>query len=570
MVPVEVERAGLYVVEATDGKKQAYTVISATELVIVSKSQAGQVQVRVVKREDGAPVAGAELTVAVAGKGGEPSRAKTDADGFALVVPERMEDGQLVLMARHDGDFAVATKGSWGFNRAERELRGYVYTDRPVYRPGHTVHVKSILRLASMKGFEVQRGEAQIEIQDSDGESVLRKSLPLNEMGTAAADFVVPAEAPLGYYSVEVKAGEDSVSGGFHVEEYRKPDYEVRVTPRETRVEMEKENVLTLRARYYYGEPVAGAKLTWAVHRNRYCVPWYDMDDLSESGEEQDEYYGGEQVAEGEGRLNENGEFVLPYTAPRTEFDQRYRVEARVTDESGREITGAGAFVATRGEFFVYAQAAQWLTKPGQKARIEVETRGYDGVFVPNVGFRADLVRYSWGRGEKQTVLASSAGTTGADGRGVEFTPPEAELSGEGVCQVEGGAGDPGTAWLWVEGSRAGVWGIAAADPDRSGQAHIQGGGDGAVVDRDGFAGRARGGVDRVSGGSAGEVRAFEGAGGDAGGAGGRFVGAQCVRGGGVCPQGHAVPGVEDIEGSGGGEADSGGSDERQAAISAG
>lgn len=461
VVPVEVERAGLYVVEATDGKKQAYTVISATELAMVTKSQAGQVQVRVVKREDGAPVAGAALTVAVAGRGGEPSRAKTDADGFALVVPERMEDGQLLLMARHEGDFAVATKGSWGFNRAERELRGYVYTDRPVYRPGHTVHVKSILRLASMKGFEVQRGEAQIEIQDSDGESVLRKSLPLNEMGTAAADFVVPAEAPLGYYSVEVKAGEDSVAGGFHVEEYRKPDYEVRVTPRETRVEMEKENVLTLRARYYYGEPVVGAKLTWAVHRNRYWAPWYEMDDLDESGEEQDEYYGGEQVAEGEGRLNENGEFVLPYTVPRTEFDQRYRVEARVTDESGREITGAGSFVATRGEFFVHAQAAQWLTKPGQKARIEVETRGYDGVFVPNVGFRADLVRYSWGRGEKQTVLASSAGTTGADGRGgVEFTPPEGgSYQVKVYARSKAGREIQGTAWLWVEGSGAGWFG---------------------------------------------------------------------------------------------------------------
>ncbi|MCL4796632.1 MAG: alpha-2-macroglobulin [Bryobacteraceae bacterium] len=459
-VPVEVDRAGLYVIEATDGKKQAYTIISATDLAVISKAQAGQVQVRVVRRDTGAPVAGAALLAAVAGTGGKtpPSEAKTDPDGFALIVPEKMEMGQLLLMARHEGDFAVATKGSWGFSRPERELRGYVYSDRPVYRPGHTVHLKSILRDATLRGYSVRRGAAQVQIQNPEGAAVLTRAVTLNEMGTAAVDFEVPAAAPLGYYSVDVRAGEDAVSGGFHVEEYRKPDYEVRVNASQNRLVMGGDNRLTVRARYYYGEPVAGAKLTYAVHRSRYWLPWYDMDELDDSGDG-DEYYGGEQVAEGEGRLNADGEFVLPYAVPESEYDQRYRVEARVTDESGREISGAGAFVATRGEFFVYAQAARWVVKPGENAQFDVETRDYDGKFVPNVTFRADLVRYQWDNRQQRPVVASAAGTTGADGRGsISLTPPEGGSYQVRVfARAQSGRQIEGSAWLWVEGS--GGWG---------------------------------------------------------------------------------------------------------------
>lgn len=454
--PVQVDKSGLYVIEATDGKKQAYTIISVTELAMITKAQPGQVQVRVVRRMSGEPVPGAVVTAALPGGARGASEATTDANGYALIVPGKLDEGQLLLLARHGGEYAVTTKGAWGFNQPERELKGYAYTDRPVYRPGHTVHLKTILRQATLQGYELQRGTVKVEIDNPEGETIFRRDLALNELGTGAADFIVPANAPLGYYSVEVKAGEDSVSGGFHVEEYRKPDYEVRVTPRDARTFMDQEAQLTVRARYYYGEPVAGAKVAWSIHRNRYWPPWYEFDEM-DTGED-GEYYGGEQVEEGEGRLNAEGEFVLRYRPPRTEHDQRYRVEVRVTDESGREISGAGSFLATRGEFFVIAQPAKWVTRPGEAVQVNVETRAYDGAFVPGIPFRAELARYRWDD-QRRPVLASAQGVTGADGRGsVSFTPGEGG-SYEVRVYARSGAGIEiqGTGWLWVEG--AGGWG---------------------------------------------------------------------------------------------------------------
>lgn len=450
-VPVAVDKAGLYVVEATDGKKQAYTIISATELAIVSKSAAGEVLVRVVRRMTGAPVAGAVVLTGEAGKGVKEREWKTDGDGFVRVKPGEVEQ-QLLLMVRHEGDFAVGSKGAWGFQRSERELTGYVYSDRPVYRPGHTVQLKGILRQATVRGYELSRGQAELEVQDSEGETVLKRTVGLNDVGTAAAQWEVPAEAALGYYSVSMKVGEEAVSGGFHVEEYRKPDYEVRVTPGAARLVMGGEAVVQVRARYYYGEPVAGAKVAWVVQRSRYWVPWYEVEEFG-GEDEGEEYGGGEQVAEGEGKLDEEGGFTLRYPVEATGTDMRYRVEARVTDGSGREIEGSGWFIATRGEFYVHAEAEGWVAKPGAAAKIQVETRNYEGVYVPNVAFRAELVRYRWDD-ERRPVLMTVQGSTGADGRGVvEVTPPDG-----GSYQVRvyarsaAGREIEGQAWLWVAG----------------------------------------------------------------------------------------------------------------------
>ena len=36
--------------------------------------------------------------------------------------------------------------GSWSLEQPARELAAYIYTDKPIYRPGHTVHIKAVLR----------------------------------------------------------------------------------------------------------------------------------------------------------------------------------------------------------------------------------------------------------------------------------------------------------------------------------------------------------------------------------------------------------------------------------------
>ena len=71
---------------------------------------------------------------------------RTTTDGlFEATLPgERMED--VVGVAQCGEQMAATDPGSWSLQQPARELAAYIYTDKPIYRPGHTVHVKAVLR----------------------------------------------------------------------------------------------------------------------------------------------------------------------------------------------------------------------------------------------------------------------------------------------------------------------------------------------------------------------------------------------------------------------------------------
>ena len=72
-------------------------------------------------------------------------------------------------------------------------------------------------------------------------------------------DIPLSTGAALGYYSIAVVSGDETASGGFEVQEYRKPEFEVRVTPAERFVVQGGQARVAIDARYYFGQPVANA-----------------------------------------------------------------------------------------------------------------------------------------------------------------------------------------------------------------------------------------------------------------------------------------------------------------------
>ncbi len=460
-VPVAVSDKGLYVLEATDGKKQAYTILSVTDLALITKASPGRLLVRAVERSSGAPVASCPVQVYDSLRRTDLARGETASDGlFEMPVPSA-PDEDVVVLAQRGADFAVATVGSYGLSTGSRfNLTGYVYTDRPIYRPGHPVHFRAILRTMAGADYRLpDRSSVRVEIEDPEGKSILKKQIPLSSFGTAAGDLALAADAPLGYYSVSVglsgEQDERKAYGGFHVEEYRKPDYEVKVTPAQRRLVQGGNVKLAVEARYYYGEPVAGGGVTYVVHRNRYWAPWYEANEAFD--EEDGEGYGGEQISEQKARLDAQGRLEIDVPAPRGDFDATYRIEARVTDSSNREISGAGSFVATRGPFFVTAQPARYVYGPGDAARVVVETRDYDGNAVPGIAFRLELALHQR-RGSALPAVLVREGRTGGDGKAtVEFpAPPSGAYDMRTASPNPMGGEIRDTSWLWVSGAWSG------------------------------------------------------------------------------------------------------------------
>ena len=206
----------------------------------------------------------------------------------------------------------------------------------------------------------------------------------------------LPPRAPRSAtYSLNATVGnaqQGSIAGGFYVEDYKKPEYAVTVTPSQPRVLQGNTTDATIEAKYYFGEPVAGASVKYVVHTSTYWSPFIDRDEEDDSmGQSSDadtngdttddEEYAGEQISEQSGTLDANGRLVvhIPTRIDEHHYDVRYRIEARVTDEANREISGANSVIATYGSFAVGINTQSYVYKKGDKIQADAVAKDYDG-----------------------------------------------------------------------------------------------------------------------------------------------------------------------------------------------
>lgn len=426
-VNIDVKQKGIYLVEAVNKELRAYTILMVSDIVSLTKAGRGRVSTFVADRNSGQPLPGAEVFAIT--RTGAARVGETNADGMVEFTPAKLATGtdqEYRFLARRGADVAATTMTADAFASDRDRLTGYVYTDRPVYRPGHTVHFKGILRLRAAVGYEVPSAQSvSIEIQDPEQKPVYRKTVTTSASGSVQDELVLPAAAALGSYSINLKYGESQASGGFEVEEYKKPEYEVRVTPAKTRV-LEGEAVqATIEARYYFGEPVPGAKVKYSIYRSRYFYPlWYEPDEdmsVADTGNPDDQIaYENDEIANEEGVLDQDGKLNISFTTTLSEHrnDQRYRIEARVTDEAKREIAGSGSVIATYGSFLVNIDPNRYFYEPNSRGQFTVQARDYDNKPV-QTKLHVELDLWDWrGNGSGQ-VKASTDVNTGADGSSI-------------------------------------------------------------------------------------------------------------------------------------------------------
>lgn len=481
-LPIDSLPAGAYVVEATDGTYRAYTVLLVSEMALITKSGNGRLLAFTAGRDKGQPISGAVVTV---WRHKQVARFTTDAQGLGETAiasaaeqsEDAAEDGEAAgdygsewVLAQHGND--VALVASYGLNLSsnpERDWTGYVYTDRPVYRPGDTVHFKAIVRKQQGERLLLPSDRTvEVTVQDAGNNTLLKKTYTLSEFGSVNGELQLPATAALGYTNVRLDKG--SISGDFQIEEYKKPEYFVKVTPETARVLQGESMKATIEARYYFGEPVAGAKVKYVVHTQRsyyFGGEEEDQPDASptagggdEGAPDDSRYFFGEQVLEEEGALDQNGRLVV--TIPtrvedKYKIDTDYRVEARVTDPAGREIAGHNAFLATYGTFHLNVTGDSYVYQQNAEANFTAQAMDYDRHPVAGAAVHVEMVKYRYGKEEETlTALEVKTGTDGA----ARFALPMKQ-AGEFTIRVTAPAGPrsvTSSTWVWVPGANEQTW----------------------------------------------------------------------------------------------------------------
>jgi len=484
-LPMDSLSAGTYVVEATDGTYRAYTVLLVSDMALITKTSRGHLLAYTADRDKGEPVGGSLVTTWRRKK--EAAQFKTDEQGLGEVqiATEKWQEeaeaneeetyseyGSEWVLAQHGNDVALVAPYSLNLSSdPSRDWSGYVYTDRPVYRPGDTVHFKAIVRKQDGDRLLLpSEREVEVKIEDPAHNTILQKSFPLSPFGSLNGSLNLPSTAALGYCAITLSKG--YISGGFQVEEYKKPDYFVKVTPEAPRTLQGNSVKATIEARYYFGEPVAGANVKYVVHTQRSYYFGEEEEEEEETegpataggGDEgspdDSRYFFGEQILEEEGKLDANGRLVV--TIPtrveeKYKIDTEYRVEARVTDAAGREIAGHNGFLATYGPFHMDVTPQSYIYKEGDAGQFTVRVLDYDKHPVATA-VHIEVATYSY-RGESRVVQASDA-QTGADGLArVQLTLTDSgSFIVRATAKTSVGRDVTATTWVWVAGKNEQTW----------------------------------------------------------------------------------------------------------------
>ena len=477
-LPIDPLPSGLYLVEATDGHYKAYTLLMVSRIAMVTRTGGGTVLTYCVDRVSGAGIAGVQVSAGFAHQ--QQATGTTDADGLAplqMTAPKPLPDDFWVL-ATHGDDVAAVTPGGYSLSGWQGgRWSSYIYTDRPVYRPGHVVHWKGILRARVENHLELPKlSTIHVTVADQDDHALLDKDMPLSAGGNVTGDLTLPATATLGYYTIRLRNGPpsddgdaDAGNGQFRVEDYRKPEYQVRVSPAKPRLLQGETMPVVIDARYFFGEPVSNAKVKYRVYHSPHY--WWDEEGGSDEdagpGDDQPGLgYDAAQQSEQTGKLDANGKLTISvptqYVADlKNPRDQDYTVEAAVTDQANREITGRGRFLATRGTFRIHVEPVSYAVRVGDSALLNVTAIDYDNHPV-QTQVHLQLVTHKYVKGRTETTRGAATDvTTDASGHAQGTIP----VAAAGNTEVEATATTPekrvvfDSTYLWVMGGNEEGWG---------------------------------------------------------------------------------------------------------------
>ncbi|MBN1874615.1 MAG: Ig-like domain-containing protein [Anaerolineae bacterium] len=505
---------GLYYVELSSPEVLAYDPESApskytfvrARVNLALKQTLSQSQVWATDLASGEPVPGLTIRFNDAthgwhGAGVTDDRGLYMADGLATAS---LWDRYFAFAGQPgDADFAVALS-DWdnGISPWDFELTtdfsarmsayiAYLYTDRPIYRPGQTVYFKGIVRADDDAHYTipVDMVTTDVIIMDPQGETLYEETLPVSEMGTFFGELALDENVPLGEYYIQMQDPDRELyaTTSFRLAEYRKPEYQVDVTPDRDAYLNGDKIAVDVEAAYYFGGAVADAPVNWNLLSEGYSFqyqcpagqkcPRYSWTDYEWGREwewEASSY--GRHIADGEATTDADGHVLFDVSADIEDeiYSRLFTVEANVTDISGQYVSNRSTVIVHKGEFYVGLAPQGRVVEAGEGKSVDVLVVDWDSQPVPDVPVQVVFMehrwysvreqyengQYYWTWVEEDIPVFTTTVTSSTDGKAVtSFTPTR---SGSYRVRATGrdtrGNEIRSSTYIWVWGGGAAYW----------------------------------------------------------------------------------------------------------------
>jgi uncharacterized protein YfaS (alpha-2-macroglobulin family) len=265
-------------------------------------------------------------------------------------------------------------------------LRWHVFDDRGMYRPGEEIHIKGWLRGvgAGPKGdVTMAAGATGVNyiLRDSRGNEVLKGATRVNALGGFDAAFKLPPTINLGPAYLMLKAeggfadGRNEHNHPIRVQEFRRPEYEVKTTASEGPHFVRDHATLTVAANYYAGGGLSDSEVRWNVsatptnftppNRGDFTfgkwTPWWVYSYQGDGANSQD--FTGRTDASGKHRLRIDFDSVTP---PRP---TSVTAIANVQDVNRQSVGSRFNFLVHPADLYVGLRTQRWFVQKGEPAR---------------------------------------------------------------------------------------------------------------------------------------------------------------------------------------------------------
>ncbi len=379
-------------------------------------------------------------------------------------------------------DFGIGTN----YYLRQNQPTAYIYTDRPIYRPGQTVSLKGIVRLNDDLRYSLPPyNTVSVEISSFNGR-VFYETLPLSDFGSLTAQFDLDTEAALGSYYMNITAnGQDIGYGYFDVAEYRKPTFQVTVETSASDVADGETIDVDVAATFFSGGSVVGGSVEWVVRATDFTFsPGGNLSRFSFNDFSRDEgyFYGGgysygELVTSGTGETDGNGRFsfTLPAELAAESGSKTFTIEATVTDVASNQVSGRTTVTVHASRVYPGIRADRYVGTAGEEMAFELAAVDWDITPIANQAVSVAVVERRWysvqeeneageliWRTSVEEIPAATFDEVVLDGDGraaAAFTPPNGGVF-KAYVRVRDGDGKTAVAstYVWVSGSDYVSW----------------------------------------------------------------------------------------------------------------
>lgn len=305
------------------------------------------------------------------------------------------------------------------FQPKGRLTRYFIFTDRPLYKPGDTINFKTVLRDDDDARYSIPGGEALVKIYTGYDEknAVFEKSYPISSDGTINGQYQLPANAKVDYYTISVnipqQRGRESFwdseyssnTAYFEVQFFRKPEFSIDVTTPKTELIAGDKTSFTISGEYFSGQPMLNQKVKYTVYAADFYEYQYATDQQSLSQDLSDDYrygywYGSNKVTEGTANLDKNGEAQIDLNTVMNfnkGKNQVFSIEATIDDGSQNPSFSRKNILVYAGEYGIYRKDTTYGTKVNTPQSIPVTLIPYrNNANVSNISLTAKAHRTNW------------------------------------------------------------------------------------------------------------------------------------------------------------------------------